>query len=49
MSTGMRASLPTMQMRRKVHCKPMMNLRKMWRTEGIILESVKIGQYNSDM
>jgi len=32
-----------MQMRRKKHCKPMMNRRRIWRTEGIVLESVKIG------
>jgi len=30
-------------MRRKKHCKPMMNRRRIWRTEGIVLESVKIG------
>jgi hypothetical protein len=34
MSTGMRARMAMMQMRR---------------TEGIVLESVKIGQYISDM
>jgi len=36
-------------MRRKKHRKPMMDQRRMWRTEGIVLESVKIGQYISDM
>ena len=51
MSTGMRARMATMrmQMRRKKHRKPMMDQRRMWRTEGIVLESVKIGQYISDM
>ena len=34
-------------MRRKKHCKPMMNRRRIWRTEGIVLESVKIG-YGDD-
>jgi len=27
----------------------MMDQRRMWRTEGIVLESVKIGQYISDL
>jgi len=27
----------------------MMDQRRMWRTEGIVLESVKIGQYISDI
>jgi hypothetical protein len=36
-------------MRRKNHRKPMMDLRRLWRTEGIVLESVKIGQYISDL
>jgi hypothetical protein len=51
MSTGMRVRMvmKRMQMRRKMHCKPMMDQRRIWRTEGIILESVKIGQYISDM
>jgi hypothetical protein len=39
----------TMRMRRKKHPKPMMDQHRMWRTEGIVLESVKIGQYISDM
>jgi len=30
-------------MRRKKHRKPMMDQRRMWRTEGIVLESVTIG------
>jgi len=34
-------------MRRKKHRKPMMDQRRMWTTEGIVLESVKIGQYIS--
>jgi hypothetical protein len=51
MSMGMRASMATMrmQMRRNQHCKPMMDQRRMWRTEGIVLESVKIGLYISDL
>jgi hypothetical protein len=38
-----------MQMRSNKHCKPMLDQRRMWRTEGIVLESVNIGQYISDM
>jgi len=51
MSTGMgaRMAMMRMQMRRKKHRKPMMDQRRMWRTEGIVLESVKIGRYISDM
>jgi hypothetical protein len=49
MSTGMRARMATMRMRRKKHRKLMMDQRRMWRTEGIVLESVQIGQYISDM
>jgi hypothetical protein len=40
MSTGMRARMATMrmgvQMGRKKHRKPMMDQRRMWRTEGIV-------------
>jgi len=36
-------------MRRNKHRKPMMDQRRLWRTEGIVLESVKIGQYISDI
>jgi len=49
MSTGMRARMAMMWMRRKKHRKPMTEQRRMWRTEGIVLESVKIGQYISNM
>jgi len=49
MSTGMRARMATMRMRRKKHRKPLMDQRRMWRTEGIVLESVMIGQYISDL
>jgi len=51
LSTGMSARMATMRiwMRKKKHRKPMMDQRRMWRTEGIVLESVKIGQYISDM
>jgi len=31
------------------HQKPMMDQRRMRRTVGIVIESVKIGQYISDM
>jgi hypothetical protein len=48
-STGTKARIATMRMRRKKHRKPMMNQRRLWRTEGIVLESVKIGQYISDL
>jgi hypothetical protein len=38
MSTGMRARMATMWMRMwtKTHGKPMMDQRRMWRTEGIV-------------
>jgi len=36
-------------MRRNNHRKPMMDQCRMWRTEGIVLESVKIGHYISDI
>ena len=51
MSTGMRASMARMRMRlrSKKHRKPMIDQWKMWRTEGIVLKSVKIGQYISDL
>jgi hypothetical protein len=49
MLMGMRARMATMRMSKKKHCKPMMDQRRMWRTEGLVLESVKIGQYISDM
>jgi len=32
-------------MKRKKHSKLTMDQCRMWRTEGILLESVKIGQY----
>jgi hypothetical protein len=48
MLTGMCATM-RMQMRRNKHRKPMMDQRTMWRTEGIVQESVKIGQYISDI
>jgi len=46
--SGMSATM-RMRMRRNTHCKPMMDQGRMLRTEGIVLESVKIGQYISDM
>jgi len=50
-STGRKAKMATMLMgmRRKKHRKPMMDQRRMGRTEGIILDCVKIGQYISDV
>jgi hypothetical protein len=47
--TFMRARMATMQMRRTKNRKLIMDQRRFWRTEGIVLESVKIGQYISDM
>jgi len=38
-----------MLMWRKMHCKLMMDQHRIWKTEGIVLESVKIGQYISDL
>jgi hypothetical protein len=49
MLTGMWVRMATMRMRRKKHRKPMMDQCRMWRSEGIVLESGKIGQYISDM
>jgi hypothetical protein len=36
--------MATMQIRTKKDCKLTMEECRMWRTEGIVLESVKIGQ-----
>ena len=36
MSTGMRARMATMRMRRKMHQKPMMDQHKIWRAGGIL-------------
>jgi len=47
MSTGMRARMGTMQMRMKQHCKLTMDQCRMWRTVGIVLESMKTEQYIS--
>jgi hypothetical protein len=49
MSMGMRARMVTTRMRRKKHCKPTMDQRRMWKPENIVLESVKIEQYISDL
>jgi hypothetical protein len=51
MSTGMRArmGMMQMQMRRNIYRKPMMDQRRMWSTEGIVLDSEKIGQHISDL
>jgi hypothetical protein len=37
------------QIRRMKHCKPMIDQPRMWRTEGIVVESVKIEQYIIDV
>jgi hypothetical protein len=49
MSMGMRARMVTTRIRRKKHFKLTMDQRRMWRPEGIVLESVKIEQYISDL
>jgi hypothetical protein len=49
MSTGMRTRLVSMWMERKKHCKLRIDPCRMWMTEGIVLESVKIRQYSSEV
>jgi hypothetical protein len=51
MSMGMsaRIAMMWMRMRRNKHHKPIMDQCRMWRTEDIVLESVKIGLYISDL
>jgi hypothetical protein len=51
MSQGMSARIVMMQIRirRNKHHKPMTDQRRMWRTQGKVLESVKIGLYISDL
>jgi len=51
MLMGVRARMATMQMpiRRNKHCKPMMHQCRMWWSEDIVVESVKIGKYISDL
>jgi hypothetical protein len=44
-----RMAMMRMRIRRKKHRKPMIDQRRMWRTEAIVLESVKIGLYISDL
>ena len=41
--------MPTMPMKKKKHRQPMIDQHRMCRTEGIVLESVKIGQYISNL
>jgi hypothetical protein len=36
-------------MKRNKHHKPMMDQPRMWSTEGIVLESITIGLYISDL
>jgi hypothetical protein len=53
MLMGMRARMARMarmgmQIRRNQHRKPMMDQRRMWSVEGIVLDSVKVGLYISD-
>ena len=49
--TGIRVEIATVRigMRRKKHCKQMMNQCRMWRTQSIVLESVNIERYISDL
>jgi len=49
MSIGRMVRMATMWTRRKKHRKPRMDQHRMWRTEGIVLDSVKIEQYISDV
>jgi hypothetical protein len=51
MLTAVRVTMATIRMRikRKKHCKPMMDPRSLWKPEGIVLESVKIGQHISGL
>jgi hypothetical protein len=51
MSRGISIGMAMMQIRIRSnkHRKPMMDQRRMWRTVGIVLESVKIGLYISDL
>jgi len=51
MSMAMRARMVMMRMltRRKKHRTPMMHQCTMFRTEGIVLESVTNGHYISDL
>jgi hypothetical protein len=49
MPTGMKARIATMRKRRMKYHKPTMVQYRLWRTPGIVLESVKIGQYISDV
>ena len=48
MLTGMSATMQ-MRMRKNKHRKLMTDQHRMWRTEGIVLESVRIGQYISNI
>jgi hypothetical protein len=41
------ATMP-LWMRRKKHHKLMMDQRRIWKTESIVLESMMIGQYIAD-
>jgi len=49
MSRGMRVRMATMQMRSKKHHNLTMDQPTMWSTEGIVVESMKIGQCFSDL
>jgi len=48
MSTGIGATMQ-MQMMANKYRKPMMDERRLWRSKGIVRESVKIRQYISDV
>ena len=49
MSTGMRVSLARMRMSTKKHRKPTIDQCTGWRIEGIVLETVRIELYISDL
>jgi len=51
MLTGLSVRMAMMRMwtRLNKHRKPMMDQCRMWRTKGIVLQSVKIGLYISDL
>jgi hypothetical protein len=49
MSTGMRSRMAMLRISRKKHRKPTIDQHRMCKTEGIVLESVKIERYIADL
>jgi hypothetical protein len=51
MSTGIQVIMQMVQKQigTMKDCKPRMDQHRKWKTEGIVLEGVKIGQYISDL